>query len=414
VTREGWTWLVVAAALWGAGLYKGINLLTLLATLMAVIVAVNVWRAGRRLGRLRGAMRPDAPIFARTPFAVRLEIDNPGRAKQLAVTVENTGPDHALTWLVPRLGGRQAVGFRQQLSLPRRGWYVWGPLVVKSGYPFGLAERERSVPAAGPSIVLPQLGLLNMGRFRRFLTLAAPSRGGVRGRPVRLPAAHAEFHALRPFRTGDSPRWIHWRTTARRGELMVREFEDIPTDNLVLIVEPWVEESGVRSQESGVRGQKSEVRSQRLEVKIQGSAGRSQPVSSLTPDSCLLTPVLEDAVSLAATICWAWCRQQGSRLLLVVAGREPAVVDGVTGPELALSTLEQLAVLAGEPATEAARLPAGLTSGALPRGPILVVAPGPSRLAGPLEQRLRRPVARLDASALERYDFYERAPAHAP
>jgi hypothetical protein len=100
-------------------------------------------------------------------------------------------------------------------------------------------------------------------------------------------------------------------------------------------------------------------------------------------------------------------------LLLVVAGRVPAVVDGITGPGLALSSLERLAVVEGEPAAEAASLPAELTSSALPRGPVLVISAGPSRLAGALEQHLRRPVARLDASALERYDFYERA-AHAP
>ena len=67
-------------------------------------------------------------------------------------------------------------------------------------------------------------------------------------------------HGLRQFRAGDSPRWIHWRTTARRGELMIREFEDMPNDHLVLIVDP-----GERDH-----------------------------------------PVLERLLSLAATICWDW------------------------------------------------------------------------------------------------------------
>src|SRR5262249_49364986 len=66
----------------------------------------------------------------------------------------------------------------------------------------------------------------------------APPSPRRRRRPRRHPTAQAEFHGLRAFRSGDSPRWIHWRTSARCGELMVREFEDVPPDHLVLVVEP--------------------------------------------------------------------------------------------------------------------------------------------------------------------------------
>ena len=50
--------------------------------------------------------------------------------------------------------------------------------------------------------------------------------------------ARADFHGLRQYRTGDSLRWIHWRTSARRGQLMVKEYEDVPGEDLVLVFDP--------------------------------------------------------------------------------------------------------------------------------------------------------------------------------
>jgi len=59
-----------------------------------------------------------------------------------------------------------------------------------------------------------------------------------RRRPRVHPTAQAEIHGVRSYRSGDNPRLIHWRTSARRGELMVRELEDVPSDNLLVIVDP--------------------------------------------------------------------------------------------------------------------------------------------------------------------------------
>src|SRR5262249_46220176 len=144
---------------------------------------------------------------------------------------------------------------------------------------------------------------LHGGRLRRFLRPAAvlADRLGRGGR--RHASARTEFHALRAFRSGDSPRWIHWRTSARRGELMVREFEAPPTDDLIIVLDPYA------------------------------PGGPPQDAD------------LEAAVSLVATICWARCRQKGDRLALVITGTNATVLDGVSGPEHAMRLLECLAVV---------------------------------------------------------------------
>jgi uncharacterized protein (DUF58 family) len=362
VTREGGYWLLIAAVLLGVGLFKSINLLLLLGYLLFVIAACNAVLAGRRLHGLRARRRTAEPVFAGSPCAVEIQIDNTLRGGVPAVRVEDHGPDHALAWFADHLEGKGERLLRGEVVLPARGRYAWGPVTAASGYPFGLARRQVVLVPGEEVIVLPRLGRLHRGRLRRHLRGADPQRDRTRQRPQRHPGAQAEFHGLRGYRAGDSPRLIHWRTSARCGELMVREFEDLPGENLLLVFDP-----------------------------------------TLPPGSD--PRVFESAVSLAATICWEWGRRTGERLLLAVGGLGPGLLDGLTTPRHVRRVLEALALQEPTAATDARALLACLQVGRLPSAAVLVVGIGANRLAGMLEQKLRRPVAYLNAA--RELDFYE-------
>ena len=363
--REGVLWLVATALLLGVGTYKGINLVALLGSLLLAAWALNALLAGRGLLRLRGRRRVDGPLFAGTPTAVLLDIANPGRRPLPGVHLDDRGEAHALHWFLPALAAGEALRCRDEVTLPARGWYAWGEFTASSAYPFGLLRRQVALAPAGEVIVLPRLGRLHRGRFRRYLRLAGLAREWVRREARRHLNAQSEFHGLRAFRSGDSPRWIHWRTSARCGELMVREFEDVPTDDLVLVLDP--------------------------------AAG---PAAG---------PDLEAVVSLAATVCWEWCRQRGDRLVLAVAGPSPVVLDALTGPEYALRLLECLALLRPEPpgAVPGGAFVEGLAGRSLPDAPILVLGVAPAALGEALRPRLRRPVALVSAAGIAALDFYE-------
>jgi uncharacterized protein (DUF58 family) len=214
-------------------------------------------------------------------------------------------------------------------------------------------------------MVYPRLGLLHRGRLRRMLAHVSPTLGRAQRRPIRHPAAQSDFHGLRAFRSGDSPHWIHWRTSARRGELMVREFEETPTDNLVLILDPFC--------------------------------------SPANPHC----PLLEEAISLAATICWEWCRQTGDRFVLALAGEDPVVIEGFTGRELAARMLECLALETGTSKPDPAKLVERLQP-ILPPAPVLLVSTRDKGLDDDLERGLHQPVARLNLSSPRKMDFWER------
>src|SRR6516162_4745315 len=89
VTRVGWWWLAVTVALWGIGLTKGINLLTLLACFLLASWVINGAVAGRRLRDLRLRRRLDAPLFAQTPARLEMEVENHGPGPVIAVSLQD-------------------------------------------------------------------------------------------------------------------------------------------------------------------------------------------------------------------------------------------------------------------------------------------------------------------------------------
>ncbi len=365
LTREGLLWGIIAVALLLMGLFKGINLVMLLASLVLALVGWNLWAARRQIGRVAASRLEGEPAFARTPFRWSVRLHNRGRRPVSGIDLIDGAAVPPQRWFVTDLPGGGAQVLQGEMIHPRRGRVAGGALRLESGHPLGLVRVGRIIEPARPRVVLPQLGHLHRGLLRRFLSRRSPSAGQSRGLPAPAPTAQAEFHGLRPYRPGDSPRHIHWRTSARHGELMVREFEDWPNDDLTVILE-----------------------------------ARRAPGEADDPH-------LEDAIRLTATVCWEWCRQTGDRLLLVVAGAETAVQDGATGRALAIAMLQHLALEPGVAEVDARGPITALQARHLPPGPVLVISPGPSVLAESLQRALRRRVAAVDVAAGDAAAFFE-------
>lgn len=371
IPRWGWAYLLMVLGLLAIGLHRSINLLTLLAYALLMLFVLNLLAAKRSLRGVGVRRRLAEWLHARTPCSVEVQVSNTGRRPRWGLRLEDRGPDHVAAWFADWLPGRGSQSFRQNVILPRRGRYSWGEVTLRSGYPFGLVERRAVLVPGEEVIVLPRVGWLHRGRFLRHLRSlsAQPPRVKVRNRPHAHPAAQAEFHGLRAYRSGDSPRLIHWRTSARQGELMVREFEDEPSDNLLLVLDPA------------------------LPAEWEG-------------DADALRGQFEEAVSLAATICWEWCRRRGDRLGLALAGPNPQVLEGLTGPAHARQVLEHLA-LAEYGTTEIhPALLARLQAALLPPAVVVLVALGRSAMTNALARTLRRPVTALDATRTDGFDFY--------
>ena len=97
--------------------------------------------------------------------------------------------------------------------------------------PFGLARAEVELAAAGALLVYPRLVALD----RLFSESGAHAQDG-RRLLLRRPSGF-DLHSVREYEQGESLRKVHWRTTARRGQLMVKELEDAPRDEIAVLLD---------------------------------------------------------------------------------------------------------------------------------------------------------------------------------
>jgi len=333
--REGVLWILGAFVMLFIGVLKGINLVIVLGYLLVGLCVLNWLLARRSIRGLSARRMPRPPMQAGIPAEWVLEIRDQGQPTGSWVLEERAGEAIA-SWLIVRAGFGTISRPRIRATFPRRGKYVLQPLTARSAYPFGLVQKRQVLLPADELIVLPRPARVDGERLRNWLFRAWAGRDDERRKLRRVVEREAEVHGLRDYRPGDSPRRIHWKATARRNRLTVREYEDSAPPRLVLIVDPWI-------------------------PKKPTGADRER---------------LEAVISLAAGICKDWCRSAGARLALVIVGPKPIALDGPPGP----GTTERLLIaLALEPGGEAGDVSTALgeLSRAARSAPVLVVSSRP-------------------------------------
>jgi len=111
-----------------------------------------------------------------------------------------------------------------------RGRYRFDAVRAVFEDPFGLARAEQTLGAESTLLVYPRLVELE----RVFSELGVTMAGG---HVVLRRTAGFDLHSVREYQQGESLRKVHWRTTARRGELMVKELEDMPHDEVAILLD---------------------------------------------------------------------------------------------------------------------------------------------------------------------------------
>jgi uncharacterized protein (DUF58 family) len=126
--------------------------------------------------------------------------------------------------------GRNLYGSYALRALPR-GRYPFGEGRAVLEDPFGLERAEVPLRAGGALLVYPRLVELD----RLFSETGAHSPDG-RRLLLRRPSGF-ELHSVREYEHGESLRKVHWRSTARRGQLMVKDLEDSPRDEVAVVLD---------------------------------------------------------------------------------------------------------------------------------------------------------------------------------
>jgi uncharacterized protein (DUF58 family) len=229
VTSRGYGVAVAAAALLGTGFRYGYPDLALLGTTAVVALACAVifavWRPRLGVDRVADPDRVARGESARMTLTVR----NSSRLRAAnLIAADRCG---TATVPVPLLRLRPGKDTRVDYPVPteRRGVVAIGPLRVTRGDPLGLITLGRTYGGIASVWVHPRIHLLR--------AVPAGMARSLDGRIDKVPHGTITFDSLREYVVGDDLRRVHWRSSAKVGELMVREQLDTSEPTVVVLLD---------------------------------------------------------------------------------------------------------------------------------------------------------------------------------
>ena len=225
--------LFLAVALVIAAFSTGIGFLFFLVYLSAAI-GIGSWLYARR--GLRGVRADYRILNPRTHVGEVLQamyrVENHDRFAKPWIEVWN---DSTLPTTLPgrviRIPGRGTRQWLAKVTLTRRGNFRVGPLRIRTGDPFGLFSTEMSVAQPASVVVFPEVVPLPHWQLP-----PSPVDGTTRARR-RYEAATPLVAGVRPYTHGDAINRIHWLSSARHGELYVKEFDLEQAADLWLVLD---------------------------------------------------------------------------------------------------------------------------------------------------------------------------------
>ena len=228
--------LALAIFLFAAATNTLAGWLYVMSGIMLALLALASRLPRRNLQGVTVERLPIEPVSAGERLAVDVLIKNHHRQpRDLFLVVDSIAPalgtpqQTALRHLDPG----QTYPWRYRVPTARRGIYPWSALTLRSAAPLGLFWYRRDLALPTTAVVYPQI--LPLQYCPILDTLGDQSGQQWHYHPVVKPATEGVTRSLRPYRWGDPTRLIHWRTSARYGELRVRELEKVTASQEVVI-----------------------------------------------------------------------------------------------------------------------------------------------------------------------------------
>ena len=229
LTRRGWWFVASSGTAFFVAYVGGREVFLFVGSLMLVLPILSVAMVWLQRPRVE-ATRSFSPalIPAGSATSVSITVRNRSPRRSLPANWSDELPWYPYTTQVSRLPvlegrgerfGGHPVTVRYDLVPPRRGVFAIGPLTVAITDGFGLARTSLVVGEPQPLIVTPEVvPLANAG-------LTVPAGDGEATLVQRRAAGDEDDLMTREYRSGDAMRRVHWRASARHGDLMVRQEE---------------------------------------------------------------------------------------------------------------------------------------------------------------------------------------------
>jgi len=361
---------IVGALVTGADIYSRFLYLSIL-----LVVGGWLWThwvaRGLRLSRSARVLRANVGDF----FEEHFDVVNGSRvlAPWIEVFNQSVIPHGSGSRLLTLVLGRQKRTYLARTWLTRRGAFELGPTRISTGDPFGLFRVSKEIFATQKLVVLPMIFEIK--------SFSLPPGLLPGGQVIRKKSPDITPHAagVREYVNGDAMKRIHWPTSVRRNQLMVKEFEQDPQAEVWLYLDS----------QNDVHREKSRIRDQ---LPTESNFFGRRPDFKLTPSS------LEYSISITASLAHYFIAQRRA-VGYASAGQTFNVHHAERGERQEGKILETLAFveadgdlsIAALVAAQASQLPQGSTA-------ILItpsVRPDLLQAVDDLQRRYLRPVVIL-------------------
>jgi uncharacterized protein (DUF58 family) len=250
-TTSGKYFVALTIGIGFGAINTGNNLLFLLLGMMLSLIIASGILSEAVIRRLRATRSAPKRLFADTPAPGNFTLENPSKFPSLSVEVcernatgevgplagQELGPKRIPWWKFWRLRNREETDYGEPVAkaytlridgddrhdlearylLPRRGLYRLPGLDIVTRFPFGLFEKRRELDQPDEVIVYPA-----PVPVEDWITSVHARFGDV---PQNKRGSGEEYFGLRDYRPGEDQRLIHWKSSASRGEVVVRETE---------------------------------------------------------------------------------------------------------------------------------------------------------------------------------------------
>lgn len=333
ITTEGWYYLGMLAFIVAGAMIRDINLLYIMAGMMMGPLIFSWYASTKSLRRISIERRFQSLASVNDPLYVEMNVSKPaGMSRAIAVVVKDrvlrdgaikkAATETELLFPVVNSGGTASASYRATMN--QRGRYQLGPLKVSTSMPVGLVRVTKTIDDEEAVLVSPQIGILSSAWSRH---LEFKSDGGQKS-ARRRGNAEGDFYGMREWRNGDGRNRIHWRTSAKRNKLIVRQYEQRVNQDLVVILDLFRSASTATKAGVGV----SQTGSHRADI--------------------------EKAISFVATLIIEHCKQGSTHVVAASASLEGFEISGTASPVFRQELMERLAMV--EPSRDD-RLPQSLS-----------------------------------------------------
>ncbi|MGH1396967.1 MAG: DUF58 domain-containing protein [Trichormus sp.] len=233
----GWVLAGITVCFFGAAINTMAGWLYAISGVSFALLVIAGFLPPRSLIGLSVTRGPIQPVSAGDDLILELEIHNQTKQSVSLLQVADILPfvlGKPIEEGIESIPSQQSYRWLYSLPTQSRGVYRWHNIELATGAPLGLFWCRRQHHCAATAIVYPTVLPLTTCPLVDEIGQAESNRSEYRGRPLQT-STSGLVRSLRPYRVGDPTRLIHWRTSARYGELRVRELEMVTSGEEIII-----------------------------------------------------------------------------------------------------------------------------------------------------------------------------------